>query len=68
MIWYCTCIRLQTLETDRQMDIDNPEFYFCFNIDNRYALLWTPNVYRYMLMRIFNAFYFSNAFLMIFNA
>ena len=35
------------------MDIVNPEFYFCFDIDNQYALLWTPNAYHEMLMRIF---------------
>ena len=42
-------------QTDRQIDIDNPEFYFCFKtcIDNQYALLWTPNAYRNILMRIF---------------
>ena len=35
-------------QTDRQMDIINPEFYFCQSV-----LLWTPNAYRIMLMRIF---------------
>ena len=33
-------------QTDRQIDFDNLEFYFCFKtcIDNQYALHWTPNV------------------------
>ena len=35
------------------MDIVNPEFYFSYNFANQYALLWTPNAYRDMLMRIF---------------
>ena len=35
------------------MDIVDPEFYFCFNSDNQYALLRTPNAYRDILMRIF---------------
>ena len=29
------------------------EFYFHFNFANQYALLWAPNAYRDMLMRIF---------------
>ena len=37
----------------RQMDILNPEFYFRVNFANHYVLLWTPNAYRDMLMRIF---------------
>ena len=28
-------------------------FYFRYNFANQYALLWTPNAYRDMLMRIF---------------
>ena len=35
------------------MKIVNPEFYFLFNFDNQYALLWTPNAYCDILMRIF---------------
>ena len=35
------------------MDIVDPELYFCFNSDNQYVLLRTPNAYRNMLMRIF---------------
>ena len=35
------------------MDILNPEFYFRVNFANQYALLWTPNAYRDMLMCIF---------------
>ena len=27
------------------MKIVNPEFYFLFNFDNQYVLLWTPNAY-----------------------
>ena len=30
-------------QTDRQMDIVNPESYFRYNFANQYALLWTPN-------------------------
>ena len=41
------------LQTDRQMDLFNPEFYFCFSFNNCYALLWTPYAYRDMLMHIF---------------
>ena len=40
-------------QMDRQMDIVNSEFYFHFNFANQYALLWTPNAYRDILMRIF---------------
>ena len=40
-------------QTDRQMDIVNPKFYFRFIIDIQYALFWTPNAYHDMLMRIF---------------
>ena len=40
-------------QRDRQMDILNLDFYFRFNFANQYALLWTPNAYRDMLMRIF---------------
>ena len=50
---------------DRQIDIDNPEFYFCFKtcIDNQYALHWTPYAYRNMLMRIFkSSLYFQCVF------
>ena len=57
-------------QTDGQIDIDNPEFYFCFKtcIDNQYALHWTPNAYRNMLMRIFTpSLIFQNAFLTISN-
>ena len=52
-------------QTDRQIDIDNPEFFFCFKkcIDNQYALHWTPNAYRNMLMRIFTpSLYFQCVF------
>ena len=35
------------------MDIVNPEVCICLNFDNQYALLWTPNAYSDMLMRIF---------------
>ena len=52
-------------QTDRHIDIDNPEFYFCFKtcIDNQYALHWTPNAYRNMLMRIFTpSLYFQCVF------
>ena len=35
------------------MDIVNPEFYFRDNFANQYALLWTPNAYQDMQMRIF---------------
>ena len=52
-------------QMDRQIDIDNPEFYFCFKtcIDNQYALHWTPNAYRNMLMRIFTpSLYFQCVF------
>ena len=52
-------------QTDRQIDIDNPEFNFCFKtcIDNQYALHWTPNAYRNMLMRIFTpSLYFQCVF------
>ena len=35
------------------MDLFNSEFFFCFSFDNCYALLWTPNAYSDMLMRIF---------------
>ena len=34
------------------MNIKNPAFHFCFNIENLYTLLWMPNVYRSMVMRI----------------
>ena len=34
------------------MDIINPEVYFLFYFANQYALLWAPNAYRSMLMRI----------------
>ena len=40
-------------QTDRQMDLFIPEFYFCLSFDNCYALLWTPNAYHVVLMRIF---------------
>ena len=46
-------------------DINNPEFYFCFKtcIDIPYALHWTPNAYRNMLMRIFTpSLYFQCVF------
>ena len=52
-------------QMDRQIDIDNPEFYFCFKtcIDNQYALHWTSNVYRNMLTRIFTpSLYFQCVF------
>ena len=52
-------------QTDRQIDIDNPEFNFCFKtcIDNQCALHWTPNAYRNMLMRIFTpSLYFQCVF------
>ena len=51
VICLCCGIILQTLgvtqrkplticwQTDRQMDLFNPEFYFCFSFDNCYALL-----------------------------
>ena len=54
-ILYIDHILIICWQTDRQIDIDNPEFYFCFKtcIDNQYALHWTPNAYRTMLMRIF---------------
>ena len=45
--------------------MDNPEFYFYFKtcIDNQYALHWTPNAYRNMLMRIFTpSLYFQCVF------
>ena len=49
--------------TYRLMDIANLAFYFCFDIENQYALLWTPNAYCDMLMRIFTpCLFFSNAF------
>ena len=40
-------------QKDRLMDIVNPEVCFCLFFDNQYALLWTPNAYSDMLMRIF---------------
>ena len=40
-------------QTDRQMDIINPEFSFHFSIDNQYALLRTPNAWHDVLMGIF---------------
>ena len=43
----------------------NPEFYYCFRtcINNQYALHWTPNAYRNMLMRIFTpSLYFQCVF------
>ena len=40
------------------MDIVNPEFYFRYNFANKYALLWTPNAYGDLLMRIFTPFLF----------
>ena len=52
-------------QTDRQIDIDNPEFFFCFNtcIDNQYALHRTPNAYRNTLLRIFTpSLYFECVF------
>ena len=35
------------------MNFVNPEVYFRIDINNQYALLQTPNVYRDMFMRIF---------------
>ena len=52
-------------QTDRRIDFDNLEFYFCFKtcIDNQYALHWTPNAYCNMLMRIFTpSLYFQCVF------
>ena len=40
-------------QTDKQMDIVNPKFYFCLNIDNQYALFWTPYAHHDKLICIF---------------
>ena len=51
--------------TNGQIDIDNPECYFCIKtcIGNQYALRWSPNAYRNMLMRIFTpSLYFQCVF------
>ena len=45
------------------MDIVNPAFYFSFDIENQYALLWTPNAYCDMLMRIFTSCLFFQCIL-----
>ena len=64
---YCQFDHILTIcwQTDRPIDNDNPEFDFCFKtcIDNQYALHWTPNAYRNMLMRIFTpSLYFQCVF------
>ena len=51
--------------TNGQIDIDNPECYFCIKtcIGNQYALRWSPNAYRNMLMRNFTpSLYFQCVF------
>ena len=40
------------------MDIVNPEFNVRYNFANQYALLWTPNPYGDLLMRICTPFLF----------
>ena len=60
-----TCIITQRkplticLQTDRQMDFVNSEFYIRYNFANQNALLWTPNAYWDILMRIFTPCLFS---------
>ena len=45
------------------MDIVNSEYYFRFNFANQYAVLWTPNAYRIILMHIFTpSLYFQCVF------
>ena len=52
---------IDNMLTDRWTSV-NPEFYFRYDFANQYALLWTHNAYRNMLMRIFTPCLFFQSF------
>ena len=52
--YFCNITLHNAKETiDNMLTSGQTDFYFHFNFANQYALLWTPNAYRNMLMHIF---------------